>query len=103
MSIERQAPQQRGDDDQQGAGIERLEAGTEDHEGADEAARDGRPAPPTEHLAEEERAEEGGEERAVKESAVARASGVSERPTKKASIESTLSTARSIWRPMRLV
>ena len=61
---QRQAPQQRGDDDQQGAGIERLEAGTEDHEGANEAARDGSPAPPTKHLAEEEGAQEGGEERA---------------------------------------
>ena len=40
---------------------------------------------------------------AVKESAVARASGVSDRPTKNASIDTTLSTARSTCRPSRSV
>ena len=40
---------------------------------------------------------------AVNESAVARASGVSDRPMKKASIENTLRTARSTCRPSRLV
>ena len=40
---------------------------------------------------------------AVKERAVARASGVSDRPTKNASIDTTLSTARSTCRPSRSV
>ena len=57
------APQQRGADHQQRAGVERLDARPQDDQRAEEAAQDRRPAPPAEHLAEKQGAEQRREQR----------------------------------------
>ena len=60
---DRQAPEQRGADHQHRAEIERLNPGPQDHDRAHKPADDSRPAPPAEHLAEQQGAEQRGEQR----------------------------------------